>query len=205
MWYDKTHVKVFDPKQWYDLVDNEYKKYWSWLDSFCKIEFGRFLNRNDCDINILDLWAGDGRLRKYLSKLKYDKYFVCDISEKLLSKHPGKVQKFVFNLEDKFPFESDTFDLATSFFVIEHLYSLENFLNETYRVLKIWWKLIIWYFLQRREFLRKLDWVKFKIKMYKHKIDDIKNIAQDCFFDVVTVPVFEKSELIGYIIVCEKN
>jgi len=47
--------------------------------------------------------------------------------------------------------------------------------------------------------------MKFKIKMYKHKIEYIKETAENCFFDVSFDYVFEKSELIGYIIICEKN
>jgi ubiquinone/menaquinone biosynthesis C-methylase UbiE len=40
------------------------------------------------------------------------------------------------DLDSKLPFQSDFFDLAVSFFVIEHLSDLENFFMETYRILK---------------------------------------------------------------------
>ncbi len=205
MWYNKVHVKVLDPQQGYDLAVDEYKKYWSWLDNFYRIDFNSFLDRSYDKINIIDLWWWDGRLWQHLSKLNYNKYIACDISPKILKKYPGKVEKVVCDLDIKFPFESDFFDLAVSFFVIEHLSDLENFFMENYRILKQWWKLVLWYFLQNREFLWKLDWWSFKIKMYKHKIDEIKTIAENCFFDLYLTPVYEKSMLSWYIIVCEKN
>lgn len=205
MWYNKAHVKVLDPKQGYDLVVNEYKKYWSWLDDFYRIDFNSFLDRNKEKINIVDLWWWDGRLYQKLNKLNYEKYIACDISEKILKKYPGKIERVVCDLDSKFPFESDFFDLAVSFFVIEYLSDLDNFFLETYRVLKQWWKLIIWYFLQNREFLWKLNWESLKIKMYKHRIDDIKNIAENCFFNVSLIPIYEKTILSWYIVVCEKK
>lgn len=205
MWYDKVHVKVLDPREGYDLAVDEYKKYWIWLDDFYRIDFNSFIKRASDKINIIDLWWWDGRLYQKLSKLNYNKYIACDISAKILKKYPGKVEKVVCDLDSKLPFESDFFDLAVSFFVIEHLSDLENFFMETYRILKIWWKLVVWYFLQNREFLRKLNWGSFKIKMYKHRIDEIKRIAENCFFDVSLSPVYEKSILSWYIVVCEKK
>jgi len=205
MWYDKAHVKVLDPKEGYDLVVDEYKKYWSWLDGFYRLDFNSFLDRSDKKINIIDLWGGDGRLYQKLYKLNYEKYIACDISQKFLKRYPGKVEKVVCDLNLKIPFVSDSFDLAVSFFVIEHLANLEIFLSESYRILKVWWKLIIWYFFQRREFLWKIRWINFKIKMYKYKIDSIKMIAESNFFNVILNPVYEKNEIVGYIIVCEKK
>jgi len=205
MWYDKNHVKVLDPKAGYDLVVDEYKKYWSWLDNFYRIDFNSFLERASDKINIIDLWWWDGRLYQKLSKLKYNKYIACDISEKILKKYPGKVEKVVCDLDSKLPFQSDFFDLAVSFFVIEHLSDLENFFMETYRILKPGWKLVLWYFLQNREFLWKLNSGSFKIKMYKHRIEEIKTIAEGCFFDISLSPVYEKSTLSWYIVVCEKK
>lgn len=205
MGYDKAHVKVLDPKEGYDLVVQEYKKYRTWLDDFYRLDFNSFLDRSDRKINIIDLWGGDGRLYQKLHTLNYENYIACDISQKFLKRYPGKVEKIVCDLDSKFPFDSNFFDLAVSFFVIEHISDLENFLSESYRILKVWWKLVLWYFLQNREFVWKFDWKSFKIKMYKHRIDEIKAIAENCFFDVSLSPVYEKSILSWYIIVCEKK
>jgi len=55
MGYDKAHVKVLDPKEGYDLVVQEYKKYRTWLDDFYRLDFNSFLDRSDRKINIIDL------------------------------------------------------------------------------------------------------------------------------------------------------
>ena len=83
--------------------------------------------------------AGDGRMFKYLSPLKPERYVACDIAEKLLSRHPnnaGRVEKVVCDLEDTLPFDDESFDLATSFFVLEHIEDVEHLFNEVYRILK---------------------------------------------------------------------
>jgi ubiquinone/menaquinone biosynthesis C-methylase UbiE len=77
---------------------------------------------------------------KYLSLLKPARYVACDIAEKLLSRHPnnaGKVEKVICDLEDTLPFDDESFDLATSFFVLEHIEDIESLFNEVYRILKI--------------------------------------------------------------------
>jgi hypothetical protein len=55
MGYEKSHVKIIDSLQGYNLVADKYSKYRSWLDSFYKIDFTRFIKRNSEKINIIDL------------------------------------------------------------------------------------------------------------------------------------------------------
>lgn len=205
MSYQKSHIKVLDLLQGYDLVFDQYDKYRSWLDSFYKLDFSRFVSRNLDVFDIVDLWAWDWRLWQFLNKLNYNKYLACDISQKMIDKHPGNIKKLVFDLDTKFPIESDQFDLASAFFVLEHLADLDNFFEETYRILREWGVLIIWYFIQRREFVWKTKWESFKIKLYKYKIEEIKKKAEHNFFEVFLNPVYEKWMLSWYIIVCEKK
>jgi len=205
MWYDSSHISILDPQIWYDLVSDQYHDFHDHLDSFEKWTFTRFLPRDEKNLSIIDLWAGDWRLYKYLNKLNPEKYVACDISSKLLSRHPWKnVEKIVCDLETPLPFENDSFDLATSFFVLEHIADLENFFSEVYRILRPWWRLIIWHFLQRREFIRKKWKEKFKIRLFNHRVGDLKSISVANFFRTNAFPVHESKDLIGYILVCEK-
>lgn len=211
MSYNSKHVEIMDPKTWYDLIADQYWKYHSHLDSFCDLEIQRYLPRDTDWIDIIDLWAGDGRVLKYFEWINYRKYVACDISEKLLKKHPTnwlKIEKVVCDLESKLPFEDDSFDVATSFFVIEHIEDLKWLFWEVYRILKEEWRRIIWYFLQRKEF----EWEawkwkehkKFKIQQYRYRLEEIQEAAEYNFFKFNYQEVVENWILIGYIIVCEK-
>jgi len=206
MWYDSSHIAILDPQIWYDLVADQYHDFHDHLDSFEKWTFTRFLPRDKKNLDIIDLWAGDWRLYKYLNQLNPEKYVACDISSKLLAKHPWKiVEKIVCDLEWKLPFENDSFDLVTSFFVLEHIADLENLFSETYRILRPGWRFLIWYFLQRREFIRKQWKEKFKIRLYNHRVEELKSISLANFFRTNVFPVQEGKDIIWYILVCEKN
>lgn len=211
MSYNSKHVEILDPKTWYNLIADQYWDYHKHLDSFCNLEIQRYLPRNCHNIDIIDLWAGDWRVLKYFNGINYRKYVACDISEKLLKKHPTnwlKIEKVVCDLESKLPFEDDSFDVATSFFVIEHIEDLKWLFWEVYRILKEEWRRIIWYFLQRKEF----EWEawkwkehkKFKIQQYRYRLEEIQEAAEYNFFKFNYQEVVENWILIGYIIVCEK-
>lgn len=207
MWYQSKHTQIMNPQEWYDIVAEQYINFHKHLDSFENGTFTRFLPREE-NINIIDLGAGDGRLFKYFQKTNFKSYTACDISPKLLEQHPGDINKVVCDLEDKLPFDTDSFDLALSFFVLEHIDDLNNYFEEAYRILKNWWKLIIGHFFQRREFERDIgkwkDKNKMKIKQYKYKLDDIIDAAQYNFFKTHTTPIHEDKILLWHIIVCEK-
>ncbi len=206
MGYDSKHIKVLDPKAWYNLIAQEYKEYHKHLDSFEKGVFVKFLPKGRNNLDIIDLGAGDGRLYKYLSALKPKRYVACDIAEDLLHKHAGKeVEKIVCDLESKLPWDDESFDVATSFFVLEHINDTDQLISEVYRILKPWWTRIIGHFLQRREFLWSKDEDQFKIQMYNHRIQDLEKIAQHHFFDTKAMPIFEGDVLLGYILICDKH
>lgn len=211
MSYNSKHVEILDPKTGYDLVADQYQNFHNHLDSFCDLEIQRYLPRNCNNIDIVDLWAGDGRIFKYFENVNYRKYVACDISEKLLDKHPSnwlKVQKIVCDLEQDLPFDDESFDVATSFFVIEHISDLQKFFGEVYRILKDWWRRIIWYFLQRKEFeweaWKGKDHKKFKIQQYRYRLEEIQEAAEYNFFKFSYQEIVEDWVLIGYIIVLDK-
>jgi ubiquinone/menaquinone biosynthesis C-methylase UbiE len=70
-----------------------------------------------------------------LNKIPHTEITACDISERMLEKYPKEAKKKIVNLEEEFPFEDDSFDLAFCFFTLEHIQNIEKFFNETYRIL----------------------------------------------------------------------
>ena len=155
MTYQKHHISILDPQEWYNLVAEEYKNYHTHLDSFYRFDVERFIERDKKEFCILDIGAGDGRLYKHLSKLPYKEYVACDIAEKILAEHPGSVKKVICDLEEDLPFEDNHFDIITSFFVLEHIEHIQHLFQEISRILAPKWKRIIGHFLQRREFVWK--------------------------------------------------
>ena len=70
-----------------------------------------------------------------LNSLPHTEITACDISEKMLEKYPNQAKKKIVDLEENFPFDDNSFDLAFCFFTLEHIQNIENFFNETYRTL----------------------------------------------------------------------
>lgn len=215
MWYDSKHTLILNSEDGYNKVFDQYKRYHKHLDSFYDLDIQRFLPRDTERLDVVDLWAGDGRLYKYFANIKLNSYTACDIADKLLNQHPkwkNNVKTVVCDLEERLQFDNDSFDLAMSFFVLEHISDLNSFFEETYRILKPGGKFIVWHFLQRREF----EWnvgtwdqnEKFKIKQYRYKLEDIKKAAEYSFFDFYYQEIVDsdnKKTLIWYLIICEKK
>ncbi len=191
MWYDSKHVEIRWPKEWYDAVASQYKQSHEHLNSFYHIEFLRFLPRWKT-FRIIDLWAWDGRMFSVLNKLPYSEITACDISEKMLEKYPKEAKKKIVNLESDFPFEDNSFDLAFCFFTLEHIKNIENFFNQTYRILSNNGQIFIGHFFQRREFEWTVGQKKFKIQQYKRSTEDISQIMKECFFNTDVIPLNDK-------------
>ena len=89
------------------------------------------------DLRILDIGTADGSMIDHLSgKLPEAAFVGADISLYLLSKAKGKKLIAVCSDACKLPFKEDTFDVITGAAVIEHLYSVEKFMEEIVRILK---------------------------------------------------------------------
>lgn len=211
MSYNQKHILIHDPKTGYNTIADQYGTYHKHLDNFDKGVFVKYLPK-EWNISLIDLWAGDGRLYKYLAPLKPVKYVACDIADELLKKHPRhggqaskNVEKVVCDLEEELPFNDESFDLATSFFVLEHIEDIEYVFEEVYRILKTWWIWIIGHFIQRREFIWKKEKDQFKINFVHHRIQDLEKIAHKSFFTTHLIPIREDGNPIGHIIVCKKS
>ena len=87
---------------------------------------------------------------------------------------------------------------------LEHIQNIENFFNETYRILSDDGQIFIGHFFQRREFEWTANQKKFKIQQYKRSTEDIEQVMKECFFDVDIVPMSDKWVHTGDLIIWKK-
>lgn len=179
MTYDSKHAEILDPETGYNLTQNEYKKYRPHLNSFYSLDFNRFVPRERKNYAVLDLGSGDGRLYEQLKKINPDAYVACDCAQELLTKHPGRIKKVVCDLEKDRPFEDQSFDLLSAFFLLEHIENIDHFFSEAYRILKPQGQLLIGHFLQKRLFTRNINGKKFKIQQFPHRIEELEEKAKE--------------------------
>lgn len=87
--------------------------------------------------SLVDIGCGDGSLLfRYLKKTPHEFYGVegAPLLKEQAEKRGMKV--FSYDLNGRWPFESEKFDVVFSSQVIEHLHNIRLFAEETYRVLK---------------------------------------------------------------------
>lgn len=85
----------------------------------------------------LDIGPGTGRWIQFLRQMGADHICGMDISDQAIKKcrpYCDTIEKVDIEKEP-FPFDSNTFDLVTSFEVLEHLYDPMHFLKEICRVI----------------------------------------------------------------------
>jgi len=95
-------------------------------------------NLNLKNKNILDIGCYDGTFLS-LIKNRNNSFYGIEASgygAKEALKKGINVKKFFFNDVDKIPFKSESFDLVVAGEIIEHIYDIDFFLQEIYRLLK---------------------------------------------------------------------
>ena len=201
--YDSKHTEILPPKEGYDLVAYQYGDYHKHLNTFYHLEFLRFLPRKS-SFDIIDLWAGDGRMFNELDKIPHNEYIALDISKEMLLKHPRGPKHLVADLEKKLPLEDESFDIAVIFFTLEHIENIHNFFAEAYRILQQGGKLFIGHFFQRREFSWTVKNMSFKIRQYKRTTKELQDVAHEAYFQTEILPLYDKADHTGDLLICTK-
>ncbi|MDR0283069.1 MAG: class I SAM-dependent methyltransferase [Candidatus Peribacteria bacterium] len=139
-----------------------------------------------------------------LNKIPHNTYIACDISKKMLLKHPRGPKHLVADLEKSLPLKDESFDVAVSFFTVEHIENIQNFFSEAYRILRKEGKLFIGHFFQRKEFKRTAQNRNFKIKQFKRTTEELQKEAKEAFFKIEVLPLYDKADHTGDLLICTK-
>lgn len=83
---------------------------------------------------ILDLWWSRKSWYQELIQGNHE-FVVVNISEEYW-------YDLKFDIQERFPLEDESFDAVIAINVLEHIYKFQNVVNESYRVLKKWGKLV---------------------------------------------------------------
>jgi methionine biosynthesis protein MetW len=116
-----------------------YNQYWQerGLSKGVRLRYKIFLDWVNQGSTVLDLAGGDGHLGEILQEEKKCQVTVMDISQVAIetAKKRG-LEAMLGNLEDKLPFNDNSFDTVILSEVLEHIVNSENVLKEARRVTK---------------------------------------------------------------------
>lgn len=92
----------------------------------------------DKDAVVLDVGCGDGQKTiKFKTKIESKEIFGVDgVKERLDAAKKRGIKVRIADLEKKWPFEKNEFNVVVSNQVIEHIVNLDHFIGEIYRILK---------------------------------------------------------------------
>lgn len=98
------------------------------------------------------------------------------------------------DLSKDFFFADSSFDIALSFFVLEHLEDLVSFFREVYRILTDSGVYVVTYFPQRRQYVHPAG---FKIETYAHTYSSIEKSAISAFFSFRSFSFLDHGHEVG--------
>ena len=120
------------------MIKKYFEKIWSQAYKKNDEHILRLLEKNK-KAHVLDIGCGDGQKTiKFKSKIGCKTIYGIDgVKERLVAAKKRGIDKTKkVNLETKWPFESNFFDIIVSNQVIEHVADIDNFIKETKRLLK---------------------------------------------------------------------
>ena len=93
--------------------------------------------------NILEIGAGDIRHLTYWKDEKPKKYIIADVSNEMMQISEKKLigssityEKLLISRNEKIPLDNDSIDIVISFYSLEHIYPLDDYLQDISRILK---------------------------------------------------------------------
>lgn len=98
--------------------------------------------QNNCltdGASVLDFGCGAGALLTAFKEISQENSFGVDVSKSTIDFVNKKWPNYNWmriGIDDKLPFENETFDCVISSEVIEHVFDVDNYLSEFWRVLK---------------------------------------------------------------------
>lgn len=96
------------------------------------------LLEKNSNAKVADIGCGDGRVTiRYKTKIRSKEITGVDgVDGRLKAAKDRGIKIKIANLEGKWPFKNEELDVVISNQVIEHILDIDNFIEETYRILK---------------------------------------------------------------------
>lgn len=98
---------------------------------------------NKKKIKILEIASGDGTIAKKIKEYGYDVWATDITTHQLQDICRYGIHVAMVNASEVFPFDSGSFDCVFAGDIIEHIFDVDSFLSECYRVLKPRGRIII--------------------------------------------------------------
>ena len=205
MWsYDKKQTEILDVEEWYDKFAHEYKKHHKFLWDFDKDLWKRFMPKDLEWKTIVDLWCGDGRISSFFAWKNIKEYLWVDISQNMLKTTKAYVTKLKHDLNKKFPIQDNYADIIISLFTLLHVDNIQNFLEESYRILKEDGVFVIFHHTERRNY-KYSEWrTYFKIHTNTWNYKQVEELLDYNFFKYKIYEVKEDWILNWKYYVCSK-
>lgn len=145
-------------QKWGKVIDYSDRDWITWEDTYTtfysenqRAGIGKYVNEagykvmselDICSSKVLEIGAGDIQHLKYI-KGNPDEYIIADVSEEMLQiakeklhLNDFKVRPVLLERGDSLPIPSNSLDVVISFYALEHLHPLNQYLKDLYRVLK---------------------------------------------------------------------
>lgn len=176
MWYQKFHIPVLTPQEWYQLLAKEYAQFHKRLHVWDRGLIERFLPRKLQWLSVLDIWWGDGRMAKNFVDTWCTEYRIIDGAQALLDRAPRWTQKQVLDLNQ--PWElAHTYDVMLCFFVVVHIQDMNALFSSIAQWLAPGGRCILLHHLERDGYLHTVANKSFKIQTWYHSFAHVEQVA----------------------------